>query len=286
MMSRKLILLGMGGALLLALTAGCSSEPAAEKNQAPARIAMPPAMASNLALPLSGTVAELFENGGYSFLRLETTGGEHWVATSSSGFQEGETISVLDGQLMQDFYSRSLDRTFPEIIFASSLSGGKKEQAVLQAPSDESAPSSFAAALRSEPFQGESSSGMGGMSGAGMGRAPADIPLTDIKVEKATGDNAFRVAELHQQAGALNGKEVTVKGQVMKISTQIMGRNWIHLQDGSGDTSKDTHNLVVTTDAMPEKGAIVTIKGIFQADKDIGSGYRYAALVEQAKIVE
>ena len=63
-----------------------------------------------------------------------------------------------------------------------------------------------------------------------------------------------------------------------------MGKNWIHIQDGTGDPQKNTHDLVVTTDGMAEKGEVVTIEGVVAANKDFGSGYKYEVIIEDAKV--
>jgi hypothetical protein len=281
-MGSKAMLLGLGGSLLLAMAVGCSSEKAAENSEAPAKSAMAGA-ADQLPLPVTGKVAEAFDKSGYSYIRLETATGERWVATSEPGFKEGDEVTILDGNLMFNFHSPTLDRTFSEIIFASSVAGGNQATlAATPAATSDGGAHSFAAALDSESSP---HGGMGGMKGmGGMGNAPADMPLADIKVEKAAGKNAYRVEELFQQAAELNGQEVMVRGLVMKVSASIMGRNWIHLQDGSGDTAKSNHNLVVSSESLPEKGEVVTVTGVFRANKDIGAGYKYAAMVEDAKI--
>jgi hypothetical protein len=67
----------------------------------------------------------------------------------------------------------------------------------------------------------------------------------------------------------------------------IMGKNWIHLQDGTGDPLTNTHDLVITTSAeLPKGKEIITIEGIVRANKDFGSGYSYVVLVEEATIVQ
>jgi hypothetical protein len=63
-----------------------------------------------------------------------------------------------------------------------------------------------------------------------------------------------------------------------------MQRNWVHLQDGSGDQKKGTHELVVTSQDLPAVGDVVTAKGTFAKDKDFGAGYLYPAIIENAKI--
>jgi hypothetical protein len=72
----------------------------------------------------------------------------------------------------------------------------------------------------------------------------------------------------------------------VKYNPKIMGKNWIHLQDGSGDPSKGTHDITVTSQNSVAVGDVVTAKGVLRADKDFGSGYTYALIVEDAKVVK
>lgn len=119
---------------------------------------------------------------------------------------------------------------------------------------------------------------------AAPGSGKAIVPFADLKIDKATGANSFTVAELFAKAAELNGQKVRVRGQLVKVSPNIMGRNWLHLQDGSGSPLDNTHDLVITTDQTPQTGDTVTIEGILSANKDFGAGYLYAAIVEEARI--
>ena len=112
----------------------------------------------------------------------------------------------------------------------------------------------------------------------------AVAPSSPIKVDKATGPDAYTVGELHAKGAALDKKKVTVRGKVVKVSAGIMNRNWIHLRDGSGDQAKGTHNIVVTSQDSPAVGDVVTAKGILAKDKDFGSGYLYAVIIEGASV--
>ncbi len=114
----------------------------------------------------------------------------------------------------------------------------------------------------------------------GVGTAPS----ADVKVDKATGKDAYTVAEIYAKRAALDKKKVSVRGKVTKVSAGIMDRNWIHLQDGSGDPAKGTHDLVVTSGDAPKVGDVVTARGTLAKDKDFGSGYLYSAIVEGANI--
>ncbi|MBP2685972.1 MAG: hypothetical protein H6Q81_877 [Deltaproteobacteria bacterium] len=120
-------------------------------------------------------------------------------------------------------------------------------------------------------------------SGGGEGaKAPASSET--IKVEKAKGADACTVSETYEKAGKLDKKTVVVRGKVVKVSRGIMGMNWVHLRDGSGDPGKGTNDLVVTTQDVPKVGAVVTAKGTLHKDKDFGAGYKYRVIVEEATV--
>jgi hypothetical protein len=105
------------------------------------------------------------------------------------------------------------------------------------------------------------------------------------KSEKPAADKIYKVSELYKHRATLDKKQVTVKGKVVKVSSGIMNRNWIHLQDGSGSTAtKDNDLTVTTTNEAPAKGKVVTISGTLAKDKDFGSGYFYQVIVEGATI--
>ena len=125
----------------------------------------------------------------------------------------------------------------------------------------------------------------GNMSGQGGGSAGAKAPASSepIKVEKAKGKDAYSVGELYEKSGTLDKKTVSVRGKVVKVSRGIMGKNWVHLQDGSGDAGKGTNNVVVTSQEDPKVGDVVTARGTLYKDKDFGAGYKYAVILEEGK---
>lgn len=114
--------------------------------------------------------------------------------------------------------------------------------------------------------------------------SPAESAVVADKVEKAIGDTAKTVAEVISGAAALDGQTVTVRGKVVKFNEGILGRNWIHIQDGTGDAGANTHDLLVTTDATATVGDEVVVEGQVALNQDFGSGYSYAVLVEKGKV--
>lgn len=94
--------------------------------------------------------------------------------------------------------------------------------------------------------------------------------------------NLKTVAVLNQNKAALVGKTVSAKGKVVKVNNGIMNRNFIHVQDGTGDAS--SNNLIVTSKQTANVGDKVTISGVVAVNRDFGSGYSYPLLIEDASI--
>ena len=227
--------------------------------------------------PIAGKVLEVQSAGGYTYLLIRNEQGEIWIALPESKVEAGQEVAVSPGMLMKSFESKALQKTFDLIIFSSGLMDAAAMQ---QAVADAEAHAAHASGETKAPV---SEAELEKLSG---GSARAVVPADEIKVEKAEGENAQTVAECFAKAEELNNKTVRVRGKVMKFSAMIMGKNWIHLQDGTGDAEKKTHDLVVTTSGKAVKGAVVTVEGTLLKDKDFGAGYRYAAIIEEAKVLD
>ena len=203
---------------------------------------------------LTGKVAETMDSAGYTYINLEQDGKSTWVAIPIAKVTVGQDVSVMPGFVMNDFNSKTRGRTFDLIVF----SGGLKEE-------------------------GSKSAGMHGSASSAPVAASAK-KSEKIKVEKADGANAYTVAELHAKRVELDKKSIVLKGQVVKVGMAIMGKNWIHIQDGSGSASDGTNDIIVTSQAVPKVGSVVTASGILYKDKDFTMGYFYSVIIEEGTI--
>jgi hypothetical protein len=225
-----------------------------------------------------GKVVEKQDASIYTYIRLDDGAGKKiWAAVPKTQLEIGEEIALKGGSVMTNFNSKTLNRTFESIIFASGVIRGSDNKTV---PTPGGAGGSSSDAVLSEV----GAHGMTSKSSGGSTRAI--VSFTGDKVEKSTAQNGYTVGELFAKAANLNYRKVTVKGRVVKISPNIMGKNWFHIQDGTGDPTKNTHDLVVTSSAIVEKGTIISLEGVLAADKDFGFGYRYDVLIEDAVVVK
>ena len=110
------------------------------------------------------------------------------------------------------------------------------------------------------------------------------VDVGDVKVAKATGPDARTVAEVVAKRADLKDKTVVVRGKVVKFTPGVMDKNWIHLRDGTGSAADGTNDVVVTTKEETQIGAVVLVKGVVHTDKDLGSGYSYKVLIEEATL--
>jgi len=108
----------------------------------------------------------------------------------------------------------------------------------------------------------------------------ADVDLTGI----AKADGGKTIAEVFAEKDALAGNPVTFRGKVVKTNPDIMGKNWLHVRDGSGEDG--TNDLTITTapGALPNLGDTVLVTGTVTLNKDFGMGYAYDVLIEDAQI--
>jgi hypothetical protein len=205
------------------------------------------------------------DSGGYTYMKLRTGSGEVWAAANQTQLKVGDTVTIFNAMAMDGFESPTLKRKFDRIYFGS------------MAPSEKSP---AASAHGEAPTGGKDAPTAPAAHAAAKKDAPDAGP---IKVEKASGPEGKTVAELFAQKAALKGKLVAVRGKVVKFLPGIMGKNWVHIQDGTGAKGKKDHDLTVTTQETVAVGTIVLVKGKLDTDKDVGSGYDFPVIIEDAK---
>ena len=210
-------------------------------------------MESNIGAPAAegGTVVTTMNAGGYTYVELEKDGNKFWAAGPETELKVGDKVTLGPGSMMQNFQSKSLDRTFESILFTGAIS----VEGAAQATGGQSAGGSAVAADVAAPAKGD--------------------------IAKAEG--GYTVEEIFAKKDELGGKAISLKGKIVKASGFIMNANWYHIQDGTG--AEGANDLVVTSQDSLEAGSLVLAKGVLSIDKDFGSGYKYALIMEEATLV-
>ena len=234
--------------------AGQDAAPSAPPAQAP------PAAAAR---EFIGTVAETMNAANYTYVLLDTGSEKIWFAGPASAVKAGDRLTLPAGLLKENFTSKTLNRTFEKLYFTEAVMvpEGVKVCAVPASKQE----------VSEMPEDGQSHS------------AAPSCPNTDFSgISKPAGGKT--VVEIYAATKELDGRPVSLSGRVMKFNAEIMGKNWAHVQDGTG--SAGANDITVTTKDTAKVGDIVQVRGTLRLDRDFGYGYKYALLIEDATLLK
>jgi hypothetical protein len=216
----------------------------------------PPAAESDGTLTFTGKVLETMNTAGYTYVQVNTGRATNWAAAPEFNVAVGNTVTVNAGMPMPGYHSKSMNRDFDMIYFAGSIS-------VAGAPGAE-APKAMELPKGHPPI-------------GAMAAQPA-MDFSGIKPAKG----GKTVAEINNDRAKLSGKTVAVRGKVVKYNGGVMGKNWLHIRDGSG--KEGSNDLTVTTATDAKVGDTVLVSGKVVTDRDFGSGYKYSVIIEDAEV--
>lgn len=196
-------------------------------------------------------VTEVIQATGYTYLKVKENSTERWVAVSKQEIKAGDVFYYEGALQMNNFQSKDLNRTFDEIFFVSQIS---KTPIVRKT--------------------------MGGGMPAHSGKVKTQ-KLSSVTLEKTAGE--ITIADIFNSPSEFASKEFEIRGVVVKINKQVMGKNWVHIQDGTDSSGE--FDLTITTQDLPVMGDEVAFKGKISVNKDFGSGYKYDVIMEDAILV-
>lgn len=206
----------------------------------------PPAQTSGHAV----VVNEVLQANAYTYLNVSENGESFWIAITKANVAVGQNLYYDSGLEMTDFESKDLNRTFDKIYFVDQVS----DKPMTAPPA---------------------------MHGNTEHTGRPSVDQQSISVEAVPG--GITVGELFANPAKFKDKTITIRGQVTKVNSAIMGRNWVHIQDGTSSDGK--YDLTITTSQDVSVGDIVTFEGKVTLEKDFGAGYYYDVIVEQASLV-
>jgi len=205
---------------------------------------------------VTGKVAETINVSNYVYVLLEED--NLWLAASLVEVRVGDRVEYIGGAPMKNFYSRELDRTFEDILFVTRFK-------VIESANSHGSIADLH---------------MLGAEGAenGFTKGGSVTPPTPGEIERLEGGRT--IEEVLVGTDELEGKQISIRARVIKVSTNILGKNWITLQDGTG--TAPNNKLIATTSEIVNVGDTVIANGIVQSNVDIGSGYKYKVVLEEA----
>jgi len=203
----------------------------------------------------TAVVKEAIQAGEYTYLKVTEDDEEIWLAAPACVPIIGATYYYKGGTEMKNFQSKQLNRTFESVYFIDNLS--------------------------SVPITDDATTTVD-TAGGTMAKHIANTTSDKIEVKIAPVTGGVTIAELYKNKASYVGKTVKVKAKVTKFSSEIMDKNWIHMQDGSEYDSN--FDLTVTTLSEVVVGDTIIAEGKFAVDKDFGYNYKYKIIIEDAVI--
>ena len=200
-------------------------------------------------------VEDRIDASDYSYFQVsEKDGNKYWIAAKRLEAVKGDILYFTKSMEMKNFHSATLNRTFESVLFVDDIT---------KTPHNMNNPNST---LPMDPKTAHSQ--------------VMSTPQIDIKIEHIK--DGKTVEQIYNDMDKLNGKIIRIRGKVVKYNPEIMGRNWIHIQDGTASGS--SYDLMVTSKDQTSVGQIITIEGKVATNKDFGAGYTYKVMIEDANI--
>jgi len=251
---KKALILIISSVLALTIV-GCKNEtPQKTEPASQTQAAQPTAQQG-----MTGTVTETMSSGGYTYVQFDTGTEKIWAAAPEFSVKVGDPVIVPEGMQMQNHTSKTLNRTFEQIYFVDAVMVGGAQAAAASG------------AMSADPANPPADHGRPEV-------AKSDVDMSGLT--KAAGGKT--VGEIFTEKDALSGQAVTIRAKVTKFSPEIMGTNWLHLQDGTG--AAGTNDLTITSPATAKVGDTVLVKGVVTVNKDFGFGYKYDVIIEKADV--
>lgn len=202
------------------------------------------------------TVDSVLQTSNYTYLKVTEQGRVFWMAVTKQEASVGDKYYYDNPLEMRNFKSKSLNRVFDPIYFVQDIS--------------------------KKPIEHNNTSTMNPM--GGMQSKGKVVTKEDPNIHLKVADGGISIADLYASRDQYSGKTVKVSGQVVKVNNSIMGRNWIHIQDGT--KSGDSYDLAVTSQETAKVGDVITVSGTIALNKDFGAGYFYEVIMESATILK
>lgn len=190
-------------------------------------------------------VADFIQTPNYTYIKGSENGNEYWIAVTRMQPEKGETLYFSKSMEMKNFKSETLNRTFESVLFVQDIS---------QTPPSPKTPINHPQVFT---------------------QTKKDVKIEPLKDGKT-------VAQIYDERNELNGEVIKIRGKVVKFNPEIMGRNWIHIQDGTG--SNNNFDLMVTSADSVKTGDIVVVEGTVEINQNFGAGYSYPVLLSNAKV--
>ncbi|GBE55690.1 hypothetical protein BMS3Bbin15_01873 [archaeon BMS3Bbin15] len=200
----------------------------------------------NQFISTKGVVEKTVAAGMYTYAKISDGTGEIWVAGPKTNLKPGSKVKLYGALVVLNFKSPALNKTIDVLLMTQSFGSGESS-----------------------------------LHGTTEGNSTSAV---NVSVKKLAG--GYTISDIFTRSKDLAGKEIEFRGVITKVLPEIMNKTWIHLQDGTKDNVTGENEIKVTYSG-PEKfkvGDVVIVKGKLETDVNIGSGYFFRVLINNATI--
>jgi len=196
----------------------------------------------------SGVVLDTMSAGTYTYIKVDENGNRFWVAAPRTAVAKGTRVGFTEEVWITNFESKALKQTFDKILFVNGIGTGSS-------PSVLSGLSLLKPKTKEDP-----------------GKTPVKLPPNP--------DGDYTIEEIFSRKEDLKDTIVKIHGNVVKVSRNIMGRNWVHIEDGT--SFEGNKKIIFTSNNAASVGETLTAQGTLAVDKDFGYGYFYPVIVQES----
>jgi hypothetical protein len=197
------------------------------------------------------TIKEVIQTTKYTYFLVDENESEYWIAVTKREAAEGDVIYYSNPLEMNNFVSKELGRTFPSIFFVQNVSNEP----------------TLIGNAASQPMTQQK---------------PEIVKIDNVKIKPVKG--GISISDLYEEQTKFAGNTVIIRGVVARYNHKVIGKNWVHIQDGTDYSGQ--FDLAVTTMDSLAVGNTVTFTGTISLNKDYGAGYFYKVIMEEAKASE
>ncbi len=191
-------------------------------------------------------VKEKKDTDKYSYMKVTEGGETFWIAATVIDVEPDDTLYFSQATEMKDFHSKTFDQTFETILFVEDITKNHGQQKMTAQ------------------------------------KHPEIKTQKDKKIDVEPAKNGITIKELYENKKSYDGETVRIRGEVTKFNPNILNKNWLHIQDGTG--TKENFDLTVTTQDFVNVGDVVTVEGTVALDQDFGAGYTYDVILVEGEI--
>ncbi len=200
-------------------------------------------------------VREVLPAPKYVYLRVQEADRQFWIATRKQAVNTGDTYFYREALMRVPFESKEHNKVFDTLYLVTKLVPSAHATAGIEA-------------ANAEDMETE----------AGISPPGLQIPPGKQYAE----EGYLSIAELAENPEKYTGQQVLLRGECVKVNKGILSRNWLHLKDGS----KDSYDLIITSDTLVPVGTVITVRGDVAVDKDFGAGYKYRVIIENGVLLQ